>query len=194
MNAFFLNDREKHYAVQRLAENKTGITNRQWKWDQAQEAFIDPKTWVLFFFNIAINIPNGGLTTFSGIIINNLGFSPMITSLLNMPTGVMSTLSAFCFSCIAAKWSNRRCLVTILACCVPMIGAILVYSLPRTSIGGQMVGIYLVRSISRLALDTRLTTLLSYIHISVLTSSESPWLRLILRVIPKRPYSILFYL
>jgi predicted MFS family arabinose efflux permease len=144
MKAFFLSEREKYHAVQRLAENKTGITNRQWKWDQAMEAVIDPKTWILFFFNIAINIPNGGLTTFSGIIINNLGFSPVNTSLLNMPTGVMSTLSAFCFSWLSAKWTNRRCFVTMLASCVPMIGAILVYSVPRTNLGGQMVGIYLV--------------------------------------------------
>ncbi|KAL2847507.1 fungal-specific transcription factor domain-containing protein [Aspergillus pseudoustus] len=144
MNAFFLSEREKYHAVQRLAENKTGITNRQWKWDQAFEAAIDPKTWILFFFNIAINIPNGGLTTFSGIIINNLGFSPVNTSLLNMPTGVMSTLSAFVFSWIAAKWDNRRCLVTMVASCVPAIGAIIVYTLPRTNIGGQMVGIYLL--------------------------------------------------
>ncbi|KAL4902344.1 hypothetical protein BDW74DRAFT_186881 [Aspergillus multicolor] len=144
LNAFFLSEREKFHSVQRLAENKTGISNRQWKWDQALEAIIDPKTWILFFFNIAINIPNGGLTTFSGIIINNLGFSAVNTSLLNMPTGVMSTLSAFVFSWIAAKWSNRRCLVTMLASCVPAIGAIIVYTLPRSNIGGQMVGIYLL--------------------------------------------------
>ena len=61
MNAFFLNDQEKYYAVQRLAENRTGIVNKQWKWDQALEAVIDPKTWILFFFNIAINVPNGGM-------------------------------------------------------------------------------------------------------------------------------------
>ncbi|KAL5051149.1 hypothetical protein BDW71DRAFT_203173 [Aspergillus fruticulosus] len=144
MNAFFLTDRERYHSIQRLAENKTGIANRQWKWDQTLEAIIDPKTWILFFFNIAINIPNGGLTTFSGIIINNLGFSAVNTSLLNMPTGVMSTLSAFVFSWIAAKWSNRRCLVTMLASCVPAIGAIIVYTLPRSNIGGQMVGIYLL--------------------------------------------------
>ncbi|KAL5340305.1 fungal-specific transcription factor domain-containing protein [Aspergillus crustosus] len=144
MNAVFLTEREKYHAIQRLVENKTGITNKQWKWDQALEAIIDPKTWILFFFNIAINIPNGGLTTFSGIIINNLGFSPVNTSLLNMPTGVMSTLSAFVFSWIAAKWNNRRCLVAMLASCVPIIGAIIVYTLPRTNIGGQMVGIYLL--------------------------------------------------
>lgn len=60
MNAFFLTDQEKYYAVQRLAENRTGIINKEWKWNQALEAGMDPKTWILFFFNIAINIPNGG--------------------------------------------------------------------------------------------------------------------------------------
>ncbi|GKZ66601.1 hypothetical protein AnigIFM60653_002810 [Aspergillus niger] len=144
MNAFFLTDQEKYYAVQRLAENRTGIINKEWKWNQALEAAIDPKTWILFFFNIAINIPNGGLTTFSGIIIDNLGFSAVNTSLLNMPTGIMSTLAAFVFSWLAARWTGRRCLVTMIACCLPIIGSALVYSLPRTNIGGQMVGIYLL--------------------------------------------------
>ncbi|KAL5364845.1 fungal-specific transcription factor domain-containing protein [Aspergillus floccosus] len=159
MNAKILTDQEKYYAVQRVAENKTGIVNKQWKQDQALEAIMDPKTWTLFFFNIAINIPNGGmyvsmvdiyladnsgLTTFSGIIINNLGFSPVTTSLLNMPTGIMSTLSAFGFSWLAARWINRRCLVTMIAACLPIIGSVVVYTLPRTNIAGQMVGIYLL--------------------------------------------------
>lgn len=60
MDAFFLTKQEKIFWVQRLAENKTGIVNKKWKWDQAIEALIDSKTWLIFFFNIAINIPNGG--------------------------------------------------------------------------------------------------------------------------------------
>jgi ACS family allantoate permease-like MFS transporter len=60
MNAFFLTKREKVFWVQRLADNKTGIVNKTWKWDQATEAVVDPKTWLIFFFNVAINIPNGG--------------------------------------------------------------------------------------------------------------------------------------
>ena len=60
MNAFFLTHQEKVFWIQRLAANKTGIVNNQWKWDQVLEAVIDPKTWLIFFFNIAINIPNGG--------------------------------------------------------------------------------------------------------------------------------------
>ncbi|PCG93177.1 Major facilitator superfamily domain, general substrate transporter [Penicillium occitanis (nom. inval.)] len=144
MNAWFLNEREKYCIITRLAENKTGIVSKTWKREQAVEAIIDPKTWIIFLFNIAINVPNGGLITFNGIIVNNLGFTAVQTSLLNMPTGIMSTLSAFIFSWVAAKWTNRRCLVTMIAAFIPAIGAILVYALPRTNIGGQMVGIYLL--------------------------------------------------
>ncbi|KAK2868105.1 hypothetical protein FQN49_003154 [Arthroderma sp. PD_2] len=144
MDARFLTDEEKYHAVKRLAENKTGIVNKSWKWNQAIEAIIDPKTWIIFLFNVTINIPNGGLITFGGILIKNLGFSPIQASLLNMPTGVMSTLSAFIFSSLAAKWSNRRCLVTMLAAAVPIIGSIIVYSLKRTSVPGQIVGLYLL--------------------------------------------------
>lgn len=56
----------------------------------------------------------------------------------------MSTLSAFVFSLIAAKWHNRRCLITIVACCIPIIGTAVVYALPRSNKGGQMVGLYLL--------------------------------------------------
>ena len=61
-----------------------------------------------------------------------------------MPTGIMSTLSAFLFSWLASKWENRRCLVTILAAILPIVGSVIVYTLPRSNIGGQMVGIYLL--------------------------------------------------
>jgi hypothetical protein len=60
MNAWFLDDQEKFYVIYRLAENKTGIVNKTWKREQATEAIVDPKTWIIFLFNIAINIPNGG--------------------------------------------------------------------------------------------------------------------------------------
>lgn len=77
-------------------------------------------------------------------MIANLGFSSVDASLLSMPTGVMSTISAFVFSYAGAKWANRRCLVTVAACIVPIIGTAVVYAVPRDNIGGQMVGIYLV--------------------------------------------------
>lgn len=52
MNARFLNAEERYPAVARLAANKTGIVNKTSKNDQAIEAILDPKTWILFFFNM----------------------------------------------------------------------------------------------------------------------------------------------
>lgn len=73
MNAFFLTHQEKVFWIQRLSGNKTGIVNSLWKWDQVLEAIVDPKTWLIFFFNIAINIPNGGKSVpSSGNLRNNL--------------------------------------------------------------------------------------------------------------------------
>ncbi|KAF1927939.1 uncharacterized protein M421DRAFT_421138 [Didymella exigua CBS 183.55] len=42
---------------------------------------LDLKTWLLFIFAVASNAPNGGLTTFQGIIIRGTGFSKLQTSL-----------------------------------------------------------------------------------------------------------------
>ncbi|KAL6359176.1 hypothetical protein LRP88_06596 [Fusarium phalaenopsidis] len=144
MNAKFLDERQKYHIVQRLAENQTGIANRKWKWYQAREALYDPRTWILFCFNISINIPNGGLQTFSSIIINNLGFTEQQTSLLNMPTDVAFTLTTFFWSWVAGKWHNRRCLASMLACIIPIAGAIMVYTIPRENIGPQVLGIYML--------------------------------------------------
>ncbi|KUJ15079.1 MFS general substrate transporter [Mollisia scopiformis] len=144
MNAFFLSKEEKWHAVQRLAENKTGMENHKWKWEQAIESVLDPKFWLQFFFSIAINISNAALITFGPLIIKGLGYNSQTSALLSMPTGVMSTLSALFFSFIAGKWRNRRSLCVMMACAPPLIGTILAYVLPRTNLGGQMVGLYLM--------------------------------------------------
>lgn len=64
-----------------------------------------------------------------------------------MPTGVMSTLASVIFSYAAAKWTNRRSLVTMCACIVPIIGTALVYGLHRDNQAGQLIGLYFVSSL-----------------------------------------------
>ena len=61
MNARFLTPEQRYHATQRLAENRTGMASRVWKWKQAGEALLDIKVWIIFIYNIVINIPNGGL-------------------------------------------------------------------------------------------------------------------------------------
>ncbi|KAK7710882.1 hypothetical protein SLS63_012845 [Diaporthe eres] len=141
MNARFLTAEEKFWAVERLASNRTGISNRVWKWDQAREALLDVRIWLIFFFNIAINIPNGGLQAFGTIIISDLGFSNLKASLLTMPFGIIATFGAWFFSYIASL-TNRRTFVACASLLLPILGTALVYGLPRSNLAGQLVGLY----------------------------------------------------
>lgn len=51
--AWWLSDREKVIAVKRLAGNRTGVENKQLKWSQVKEAFLDPKTYFFFLINVS---------------------------------------------------------------------------------------------------------------------------------------------
>lgn len=141
MNARFLTAEEKFWAVERLASNRTGISNRVWKWDQVREALLDVRIWLIFFFNVAINIPNGGLQAFGTIIISDLGFSSLKASLLTMPFGIVATFGAWFFSYIASL-TNRRTFVACAALLLPILGTALVYGLPQSSVAGQLIGLY----------------------------------------------------
>lgn len=147
MNAKFLNDKERFYWTKRILKNSTGVANQEWKWYQVREAFLDPKTYIIFFFNIGINIPNGGLNTFSAIIINNLGFTAMKSSLMGIPTGVISALSSIFFGYMCSKFPNRRSLIGIISLVFSFVGAIIlyvVYTAAPTSVGPQLLGLYLL--------------------------------------------------
>lgn len=60
VNARLLNQRQRRIAVERLRENQTGVENKQFKFYQVKEAFLDYKLYLLFFLAVVGNIPNGG--------------------------------------------------------------------------------------------------------------------------------------
>ncbi|CDK26345.1 unnamed protein product [Kuraishia capsulata CBS 1993] len=144
LNARFLNDREKYFMVRRVAANSTGVENKEWKWYQVKEAFLDIRVYIVMLFNFGINIPNGGLSTFSSIIIKNLGFTSVESSLMGMPTGVIASLSTVFFTWWGSRWVNRRCFVSILSLIVPLVGAVVVYAVDRSNVAGQLVGLYMM--------------------------------------------------
>lgn len=54
----------------------TGIKrSNKIEWGQVRECFKDPKTYAWFLISMLVNISNGALTTFSGLITVGLGFS-----------------------------------------------------------------------------------------------------------------------
>lgn len=69
-----LTEEEKIIMEDRLSDNGVRRSN-EINWDQVREVFVDPKTYVWFFFALLINIQNGALTTFSSLITQGFGFS-----------------------------------------------------------------------------------------------------------------------
>ena len=61
VEAWWLSDREKFVALDRVRGNNTGIEDKKIKWYQVRECVTDPKPWLLGLFACAANIPNGNL-------------------------------------------------------------------------------------------------------------------------------------
>ncbi|KAJ9143862.1 Allantoate transporter [Pleurostoma richardsiae] len=139
-----LSPREKYIIIQRKAADNTGVETKKIKKEQIWEAFADPKTWLIWISIIALQVPNGGLTTFNTLIISGLGFSPLQTSLLAMPPGAMSTLSGLALSYLASTTRRYRTVMVAASILLPLLGACLCYKLPRDNLAGQLVGLYIL--------------------------------------------------
>ncbi|KAG0674296.1 hypothetical protein C6P40_003224 [Pichia californica] len=142
INAKFLTNKEKYFTVKRVSDNKTGIENDEWKWGQVKEGFFDIRIYIIMLFNFGINIPNGGLSTYSSIIINNLGFSSVKSSLMGIPTGIIASIATVFFTWCASRWNNKRCLLAIISLIIPLIGSIISYTCSHDNTAAQLVGLY----------------------------------------------------
>lgn len=61
MRAWFLTAREKEIAVQRLAQNNTGIQTRKFKWKQVKEAFMDPQLYIFGVYSFTFAFVNNAI-------------------------------------------------------------------------------------------------------------------------------------
>lgn len=142
MKARQFTDREKYVALQRVCDNNTGVEEKKIKFDQVLECLTDVKVWLLFVFSLAQNIPNGGLVTFSALVVSGLGYSPLVTTLLGIPTGVLATVWQISLSTLASRSRNKRAIIIAVANLVPMTCAILMWRLPKDNKHGRLAAYY----------------------------------------------------
>ncbi|CAG7950463.1 unnamed protein product [Penicillium salamii] len=140
--AGFLTEEEKLIAVERLKANQTGFKNSNIDKSQILEAFADVKTWLLAVLILAANIPNGGFTTFNGLVLKGFGFSTFHTLLLGIPGGVIVFIFVLLSGVISSKVANTRCLVMIGCNVISIIGSALVYA--TGSVGSRYAGLLLM--------------------------------------------------
>ncbi|KAJ5281315.1 Major facilitator superfamily domain general substrate transporter [Penicillium angulare] len=142
VQCWYFSDREKFVCLERVKDNNTGMEDKTIKWYQVRECLMDPKTWLLALFSLAQNIPNGGLVTFSAIIVTGLGYSSLVTTVLGIPTGVLATVWQIMLGFLVANVKNSRCAIIAIANIVPMICAILMWKLPRENQHGLLASYY----------------------------------------------------
>jgi ACS family allantoate permease-like MFS transporter len=142
-NAKFLTHREKLVAIERIRGNFQGIGSRVWKWSQFFEAFRDPRTYLYVLFSLLMNIPNGGITSFGAIIINSFGFDSRLSLLLSMPGGAVDIIAKLSFTYLSDRFLDRT-MFAIMAILIPMIGGIMMITIPIEHKGALLVGYYCI--------------------------------------------------
>ncbi|KAH3900038.1 allantoate permease family MFS transporter SCDLUD_004355 [Saccharomycodes ludwigii] len=107
--AWFLNEREKLMVVQRIKSNQQGFGNHHIKKSQILEAFKDVRTWLYFLYSVCSNIPNGGMTNFFSILLNdNFGYTADKSLLMNMPSGAVELVGCPLFGLLCAYFAYKK--------------------------------------------------------------------------------------
>ncbi|KAJ5091888.1 MFS general substrate transporter [Penicillium alfredii] len=144
--AKFLTERERAIAVDRVAVNRQGVKNHQFKWDQVWQAARDPKTWLLFIMAIAAQVPNSALTSFTSIIVGSFGFDTLGTQYLQIPGGAVQFLTLLIGGFIATRYGSKfhsRSACMLFANTVCILGSALLVGLPQSNKWGRLVALWL---------------------------------------------------
>ncbi|KAI9262421.1 major facilitator superfamily domain-containing protein [Phascolomyces articulosus] len=131
-------------AQERIAEDRmrdNAVTqHRQFKYGQIWEAVSEIKFYLLVIAAFCISMQNGGMLVYSTTFTMALGFSPLDSMLLQIPSGFASSLGVLAAMLIARK--TRQLLLTgIGLLCVGMIGLILLCAIPEGEV--KLLGFYL---------------------------------------------------
>ncbi|KAF7596897.1 hypothetical protein BBP40_011942 [Aspergillus hancockii] len=142
--AIFLTEAERPIAVQRTLSNKTGMMDcGEFKWNQAWLALRDPQTWFLVLYTFSVNLCNGGITSFSSIIIKGFGFSQLKSLIMQMPLGAAQVVFLVLTAGVATFIPNTRILGMIFNTTVSMAGMVLVWKLDEDNQKGRLTGLAL---------------------------------------------------
>ncbi|KAJ6110629.1 hypothetical protein N7486_002864 [Penicillium sp. IBT 16267x] len=139
-----LTHEEKILAIERLRENQTGIENKNFKWHQFVEVFKDPQTYLIAIIVTAQDVPNAAITSFTSLIIKNIGFTTKQTELLNIGNGAVS-ITAILISTWAASRYDQRCFCIIAVLSVGLLGGCLLAFSPADMKAAQLAGAYLIQ-------------------------------------------------
>ncbi|KIM81601.1 hypothetical protein PILCRDRAFT_821381 [Piloderma croceum F 1598] len=142
---FLSKGNDRVIAIERLRSNNMGTENKIWKWYQFREAMMDVKTWGWALLLFLVSCPSGGIAAFGGLIVKGFVQDPFKTILFQMPFGGLQVLTIILTAWLTNRFKLRYPVIAFTAL-FPIAGAVCLWKLPRSNIGG-LLGAYYVTSI-----------------------------------------------
>ncbi|GAN06036.1 allantoate permease protein [Mucor ambiguus] len=133
-----LTEKEKEIVEERSQDNCV-VRNKEIKKDQMWEAVKEPRLWILFVVFLLNSLQNGGLTTFSTLLVKGLGFSSFNSIILQIPNGAAAAIFAM-VSVLIAHRLQRNTFTAIATAIISLLGCILLAVIPGTP---KLIGLYL---------------------------------------------------
>ncbi|KAL0264708.1 hypothetical protein SLS55_000659 [Diplodia seriata] len=142
---WLLSPAERLAAVQRVVANKTGTKTRTFSRAQVVEAATDPAVVLLGLISFVNALASGGLA-FGSLIIRGFGFTPLQTTLMNMPLAAVQTAAQLAAGLSSSRLRGSRLYAGSLAMLPPIVGTCLINGLPEANRWGRLVGLWLLGS------------------------------------------------
>ena len=149
--AWFFSERQKRVAVERLAVDRATRDRSRFDAAQAREALREPASWLFFLAAFFICIPSP-ILKFSSMVVNGFGFTKFNTMLVGLPSGALQIVTVLTCGLAMRHTNNKRCLVGLLATLIPLVGSILLLTLPADRSWGIVVSTWLAAQSSDLIL------------------------------------------
>ncbi|GAA5836312.1 hypothetical protein JCM11251_001460 [Rhodosporidiobolus azoricus] len=143
--ANFLTEREKVVAFERVRDNQTGNRNKHIKKYQVIEALTDPKTYILLLLTALSSIPNGGLASFSSLLMKGFGYTSQTTLLLQIPRGAIAAITTVTVCYLSDRY-QRRMLPIMISVLPTVLGAALMVGFSSHGKSASLAGIFLAET------------------------------------------------
>ncbi|KAI1337568.1 major facilitator superfamily domain-containing protein [Xylariaceae sp. FL0016] len=138
---------ERLVMIARIRQNQTGIEQDHINWKQIKIAYLDYKTWLFTLLGLVGNIPNGGISNFSTLVIEGLGFDTLHTALLGIPQGALVVIWIG-LGYLTNKYMppNSRTIVGAIYMLPTIAGSLTMLLAPTDAYIGRLIGLYLTGS------------------------------------------------
>ncbi|KAL2789383.1 major facilitator superfamily domain-containing protein [Aspergillus keveii] len=142
-SARFLTAKEGEFIYKRAQQESHTAVSHKWSRSQCVEALIDPKTWLIFVYAMGSCIPNGGITSFGGLVVSGFGYSTFQTILVSLPISVFTFICVASATIVTSKVRKSRCITAAVLSLISLAGSIMVSQIDPSKKVARLAGMWL---------------------------------------------------